>query len=479
MGGYLHYTANDGEAGHAWLWSYNATTLELVWWYELDYQLAVMACAGGGEVVLTGRQSETMVVAMRAVDGKRLATWQLDGMHLRGVAVSEANGLLYALDDSYNNYSVQVFSYTNGTHLHTFPLSPHNVAAVFTIAIDPTSTYLYLQAVLAQSSDSVLLQLRTADGRLQSLTLAYGQYEPNDGLAVLSAERLLLGDHLSFALLDVDFAVRGGNVTRRLVGPRPLLTSVTALAVDGVSGDLYVASKWPAQVLQLDGVGGRLIGMYDVNDGAACGDRRQVAVAVDGKRQVYATLCDGRIGVYDQQQQLVDYILPYNYSSKTMISAMFISRNTSQLYYTDYAFPTMIFRYDLASHNVAQVWSNASAIYECFAVDERDQTMYAANNYLNNPTLDHYAANGTLLSSIQLVEGIVSIVSLAVSYIDNKLLASLFYADSDVIAIDLVTGNVGPSFSWSDGSVAGVVCVDERTGRVYVMDEDSGGGVVV
>ena len=330
-GGYVHQTVNDGELGHAWLYTWNATTLEVVRNYQLPYQQVAMACVGNGEVLLTGRASGSIITAIRASDAERLAVWQLSGMHVRDCALSEANEALYVLDDTYHNSSIQVFSYSTGTHLHTFSLP--NVTAVFTITIDPTSTFLYVQCVLDQSQSESLLQLRIGDGRLEVLTFPYSQYEPNDGVAVLSATRALIGDHLSFSLLAVDFTTgpQSYNVTHLPVGPRPLLESVTGLAVDGESY-LYVASGWPALVWELDGMEGRLIATYELNDGAACEDRRRVAVAVDNKRQVYVTLCDGRIGVYDQQQQFVDYALPLNYSAATtMINALYVSRNTSQL----------------------------------------------------------------------------------------------------------------------------------------------------
>ena len=201
-GAYVHLSVNDGERGHAWLYIYDARTLQPVRSYQAPYQLAALACAEDGEVLLTGRVGETMVVAMRAADGARLSAWQLDGMAVAGCAVSERLRLLYALDES--SLAVQVFSYTNGSHLQTLPL-PNATTAAWTIAIDPTSTYLYLQAALQQSPSSTVFQRRLADGVRSVLTLPSAQYEPNDGVAVLTAPRLLVGDHLSFSLLSLDF----------------------------------------------------------------------------------------------------------------------------------------------------------------------------------------------------------------------------------------------------------------------------------
>ena len=132
------------------------------------------------------------------------------------------------------------------------------------------------------------------------------------------------------------------------------------------------------------------------------------------------TLCDGRIGVYDQRQQLVDIILPANYSADTtMVNTLNVSRNSSQLYYTDAAYPHSVFRYDLTQRAVVQTWSNASSQYESLAVDERDQSVYACNNIneiSHTPTIDHYAANGTLLTSTHLLDGTAPATSLAISY---------------------------------------------------------------
>ena len=470
-GAYLHLSVNDGEHGHAWLYSYDAHTLQPVRSYQAPYQLAAMACAEDGEVLLTGRVGETMVVAMRAADGERLAAWQLDGMAVAGCAVSERLRLLYALDES--GFAVQVFSYTNGSHLQTLPL-PNATTAAWTIAIDPTSTYLYLQAALQHSPSSTVFQLRLSDGVLSALTLPSPQYEPNDGLAALSPTRLLVGDHLSFSLLSLDFA-QPDNVTRRMIGPRPLLTAVSAMAVDG-EGALYVAESWPAKVLQLDGREGRLLATYELNDGAPCADRRPVAVAVDVQRLVYASLCDGRIGVYDQQQQLVRHILPLNYSgASTLVYSLRITQGTGQLYYTDAALPHSVIRYNLTHRAVAQVWTNASAVYECAVADERDGSVYGCDNNADDPRLHHYAANGTLLSAQQFVSGTATIASLAVATAAGQLVLSLFDANSAVVTVDLQSGEVRTMYTYGDGSVAGAVAVDERTGRVYVMDEDAAG----
>ena len=477
-GEYVHVTVTDAVGGHTVLWTWNASTLALIRRIEMPYVLVVMACAEHGQVLLTARLGETMVAALRALDGERLAAWQMTGMSVRGVAVSEDAGVLYVLDAAVSAVrSVQVFLYASGKHLSTLPV-PVTQATVTTIAVDPTCSYLYLLG--AQGSHNAGFVYRLAVGDRSAVR--EGNWSlvalPITGerafAAVVSPSMLLIPNvEHSSTLLSIDFT-QPSTYSFLLVGQRPLLSTVTALAVDG-TGYLYVAEKLPLQLLQLDGVDGRLIATNKLNNDTWCIDNRErpAAVAVDSKRQVYATLCDGRIGVFNQQQLLVDYILPLDYSATlTIVNTLYISRNRSQLYYTDMAFPHSIFRYDLTQRAVVQTWHISQANYDCFTVDERDQSIYACNNKPVYPTLDHLAANGTLLSSTPLLIGIAPTTSLAISYSTNQLIASV---NTAVLGIDLSSGAVVVSYQYGKSSYAGSVAVDERTGRVYAMDEWNSG----
>ena len=475
-GGWLYRTASVVNVRQTRLWTYDAYTLAVVGVYEVAWQSVVMGCAARGAVLLTARRFDTEVVALRATDGKRIAAWQLTNMSVQGVALSEKLGRLYVLDAMPGAVPVvQVFSYERHWHLYTLP-TPNNTVSTTRIAVDPLSTYLFLTGQQRLQPYGFVGRLPIDGGSWQMVPLpfaAYGAYG-----VVLTASRLLLPypQVTSSSVLVVDFA-RPGNSTSVLAGERPPLRSVQALTVNTAS-ELFVATRVPRQVLRLDGWQGRLSGVYDLNNGTTCADsQRAAAVAVNGTLQLYASLCDGRIGVYNQTtQQLIDYILPYNYSASTSVRTLYVDQTRSQLYYTDRAHPTMIFRYDLTQRKVVQMWSNATANYDCFTVDELDQSIYACNSKPAYPTLDHLSANGTFLSATHLLNGAVPVLSLAISRPASQLVVSVSY--STVLGIDLRNGNISVTYRMAGAGYAGAVAADERTGRVYVMDQLSNGVLI-
>ena len=85
-GQYVHASATDLSTGQTVVWTWSVSSLVLIGSVEMPYPLIVMGCVEQDEVVLTARPYETMVVAFRASDGKRLAAWQLANMSVRGVA---------------------------------------------------------------------------------------------------------------------------------------------------------------------------------------------------------------------------------------------------------------------------------------------------------------------------------------------------------------------------------------------------------